>query len=281
MSVWIDTAIAPDAATAAAAAQALGADSVNVYLGGRFSAGRGWTLGLDDQLELEGLGTLLTWVALEPGQGGYEVGHQDGLDALAAGAGWPAWGICYDLEPVTWDADPAGAAQACAGFRDAVQQGGRRAVLYGVVRTILGAAAGYDAVWIAEPGVQDPAAAGVPGFQGRRSVQGGQGSFQGLLWDLSFSEFALTGGRPMTETAARPDGGTDHYTLVDTHVEHTVIDFSGQITFRDTLPGSWSALLKAGYRGTLPFVQGLGSDVARSAFEATDPGPGWVLAPKP
>lgn len=190
-SVWIDTAYAPDATTAREAAAAVGADSVNLYLGGRFSAGRGWTLELDDQLELAGLGTLLTWVSLEPGQGGYDVGHQDGLDAVAAAQGWVAWGLNYDVEPDTWKAWPAGVIEAMAGFRDAVHAAGWRAVAYGLPETINQGAAGCDGAWIANPGVTDPAAAGVPGFVGSRSVQGGQAVLAGITWDVSYSEFTL------------------------------------------------------------------------------------------
>lgn len=116
----------------------------------------------------------------------------------------------------------------------------------------------------------------------------------GWQWQGTHLEFGLpvdrgnyddwfgTGGEaPMILTVERPDGGRDVYAVVDAHVEHTVLDFGGQITFRDTLPGSWSVLIAAGYRGTLPYVQGLGTDAGHTAFEVTDPGPGWVLALKP
>ena len=80
----------------------------------------------------------------------------------------------------------------------------------------------------------------------------------------------------MLVSCLRPDGGRDTYTIVGGQCRHVVTDFSGAIVFTDTLPGAWSAAIACGYRGTTPYFQGLGVDVAASPFEVTDPGPGWT-----
>lgn len=101
------------------------------------------------------------------------------------------------------------------------------------------------------------------------------------LW---LDDWFASGGRdPMQVECPRPDGtGRDRYTLVDAHLVHHVVRYGDDaITFRDDLPGSWSAVTGCGWRGTMPYVQGVGIDAALTLQEVTDPGPGWVLAPKP
>src|SRR5579859_6677671 len=92
VEVWLDTATAPPLATILTALDESAAQAVNFYLGGRFSGGSGWTPQLSAELAQArpDVGQFGTWVSLSPGQGGYALGHQDGLDAAAAAKAYPA-----------------------------------------------------------------------------------------------------------------------------------------------------------------------------------------------
>jgi len=97
--------------------------------------------------------------------------------------------------------------------------------------------------------------------------------------------FGRGGGQPMQQiTCLRPDGGTDTYTIIDGVLWHAYRTGLGELgnPGLNPLPGAWSALIAAGYRGLEPFVQGHGIDVGHSTCEITDPGPGWTEpVPKP
>lgn len=201
IETWLDTAIAPPLATCEAAAQQVGAAAFNVYLGGRFSGGRGWTPDLAAALSAAGFGVFGTWVSLSPGQGGYDLGYKDGLDALATAASYPVIALLnYDVEPSVWNSNPAGATTAMAGFRDAVHTSGRPCMIYGLQAT-LRAASGYDRFWATfDLRSEDPAASG--GLAGSRAVQYVQATLAGVSWDVSHSEFSLLvakGGPSMVE----------------------------------------------------------------------------------
>lgn len=177
----------------------LGLGAVNIYMGGRFAfLGGGTAAGWSPQLVAQvaaarpGVGWIGSWVALEPGQGGYALGFQDGQDAVAAARAYPVRWLSYDVEPSTYDANPTGVAQAMQGFHDAIEAAGYLDLQYGVPRTDA-AAPEADGVWVAVPGEPDPATAGLdPAFMaGRRSVQYGQASVAGIDWDLSNSEVII------------------------------------------------------------------------------------------
>jgi hypothetical protein len=194
---WLDTAAAPDLGGCVAAAQQVGAHVFNAYIGGRYSGGSGWTPDLVAQLAGAGYGVFGSWVALRPGQGGYGLGHQDGLDAAATARAYPAIRVLsYDVEPGAWDANPAGATEATIGFTDAVHSAGYLSMPYSVWRGLAAGGQGADFVWAANPGNCDPAAQPVAGdfFPGRRSVQCSQIQAAGRDWDVSYSQFSITGG---------------------------------------------------------------------------------------
>lgn len=90
------------------------------------------------------------------------------------------------------------------------------------------------------------------------------------LW---LDDWFVSGGRkPMQVECQRPDGtGRDRYTLVDGHVVHHVVRWGDDaITFRDDPPGSWSELTGCGWRGSTPYLQGLGTDAGVTLFEITE-----------
>lgn len=197
--MWLDTAIAPASDDILAALQQSGARGLNFYLGGRFNGGVGWTPQLAAQLAQArpDVAQYGTWVSLRPGQGGYALGHQDGLDCVAAARAYPAitW-LVYDIEPITWQAWPTGVADAMRGFADAVHGAGYHAIDYGTPSAVA-AASNEEVIWIANPnpGGADPALQPLnPAYYaGRRAVQYGTAVFAGATWDVTHSEFSLGG----------------------------------------------------------------------------------------
>lgn len=204
IETWLDTATAPPLATLLAALDQSGAKGINFYLGGRFSGGRGWTPQLSAELAQErpDVGQFGTWVSLSPGQGGYALGHQDGLDCVAAAKAYPAiaW-LDYDVEPVTWQANPQGVDDAMRGFADAAHAAGYHTMDYGAPDTVAGAS-DEDVIWIANPnpGGGDPAIQPLDPayYAGKRAVQYGTGTFGGVVWDVTHAEFSIAGGTDMT-----------------------------------------------------------------------------------
>lgn len=86
--------------------------------------------------------------------------------------------------------------------------------------------------------------------------------------------FGRRGGEAVTVSCARPDGGRDHYTLMaDGSLRHVVTDFAGVIVYADPPPGTWAALITAGYRDLTAYVQGYGLDGV--AYEITSGASGW------
>lgn len=201
---WLDTATAPPLATILTALTESGAKAVNFYLGGRYNAGRGWTPELSAELAQQrpDVGQFGTWVALRPGEGGYDLGHQDGLDCVAVAKAYPAiaW-LDYDVEPSTWQAWPQGVDDAMRGFADAAHAAGYHVMDYGTPNTVAGAS-NEDLIWIANPnpGGGDPAVQPLnPAYYaGKRAVQFGTGTFAGVTWDVTHSEFAIAGDTDMT-----------------------------------------------------------------------------------
>jgi hypothetical protein len=232
IEVWLDTAAAPNLDVCDAAARQVGAQGFNLYMGGRYSGGSGWTPGLAAGLAARGYGLLGTWVALRPGQGGYALGHADGLDAASAagsyGPGRVAY-LSYDVEPGTYDANPVGTAEAMRGFTDAVHSAGYKSVPYGVPRTVAAGSDNADGIWIANPnpGGDDPANQPLnPGFfAGHRSVQFTQAVLAGVTWDVSRSQFSLKGSGV---THATGDTLMFHPTIAG-RVDDFVIGTDGQI----------------------------------------------------
>lgn len=183
------------------AAAQVGARGFNVYMGGRFAwlgggSQAGWTPGVVAGLVAEGYGVFGSWVSLEPGQGGYDLGHQDGLDAVAAArSNYPTLRILsWDVEPSAWWANMAGVIDAMRGFHDAVHAAGYLDMPYGWEGTVANCP-WADFVWVASPGFSDPARLRAPladdFLAGRRSVQYGSLAFGGTDWDVSHSEFSL------------------------------------------------------------------------------------------
>lgn len=205
---WLDTATAPSLATILAALDESGAQAINFYLGGRFSAGQGWTPELSAELAQArpDVGQFGTWVSLSPGQGGYALGHQDGLDCVAAAKAYSviAW-LVYDVEPETWQANPQGVDDAMRGFADAVHAAGYHAIDYGTPDTVAGAS-NEDVVWIANPnpGGGDPAVQPLDPnyYAGKRAVQYGSAVYAGITWDVTHSEFTISPGGDMSFTDA-------------------------------------------------------------------------------
>jgi len=210
---WIDQGAAPSLAATVAAIDQGGIAAVNVYMGGRdaFLGGpprNRWTPQFVQSIATaRPVAFFGSWVSLVPGQGGYALGHQDGLDAAAAARGYSMirW-LSYDVEPAAFDANPTGAADAMRGFTDAVHSQSFLSMPYSVPRGLAAGAGGADAIWIAnpnpggeDPGVQplDPAF-----FAGRRSVQCCLLIAAGVDWDLSHSQFSI-GGPSMTDDQIR------------------------------------------------------------------------------
>lgn len=112
------------------------------------------------------------------------------------------FGVWLDIEPSEFDADPAGWAAAADRWCDACRAAGLSPGPYGVDRTVAACAGRADRIWRAVPGECDPAAVGPQGlnpafFAGRRAIQCGAGTWGGIPFDISFSQFTVGGG-PMT-----------------------------------------------------------------------------------
>ena len=212
LETWLDTGRAPDLASCIGAAQQIGATTFNVYMGGRYAylgggASAGWTSELAQGLHDAGYDLFGSWVSLSPGQSGYALGYQDGLDAVrVARANYPMLQVLsWDIEPSTWWANQSGVNDAMRGFHEAVEAGGYGDMPYGWEGTLAGCP-WADFLWIASPGYSDPAHVRpqLPDdfLPGRRSVQFGSLDYAGTTWDVSHSEFSL-GGYPMA--ALTPD----------------------------------------------------------------------------
>lgn len=189
---WLDTAVYPGLDICLAAAAQAGASTFNIYLGGRNAdaAGGGWGAHVQE-LQARGFGTFGTWVSLYKGQGGYNLGYQDGVDADAAARNAGVELVCYDVEPDVWYANPNGVVDACRGFRDALRAKSRPSMLYGVQETLF-AVLGFDRYWgTFDLGqyTNDPARGAGPA--GSRALQYAQTSLAGRAWDLSHSEFEV------------------------------------------------------------------------------------------
>jgi hypothetical protein len=205
VEIWIDQGQAPSLDAILQAIDQSGAKAVNFYLGGRFAylgGGRaaGWTPELMAAIAAArpGMGFFGSWVSLRPGEGGYGLGHQDGLDAASAAQSYSLirW-LSYDVEAGAFDANPTGAAQAMLGFTDAVHQQGYKSMPYSVPRGLTAGAGSADAIWIANPnpGGDDPAVQPLNAafFAGKRSVQCCLLIVAGVDWDLSHSQFSIGG----------------------------------------------------------------------------------------
>jgi Domain of unknown function (DUF1906) len=114
----LDRRDAPDLATAEAAALSIGADAWNVYIGGPFFQGTGWTPDFVRQLAERGFSFLPTYVGQQrsdnpdhPWHGilTAEQGSVDGQEAVAllSSYGWtPGNPVCLDVEADTFALEP-------------------------------------------------------------------------------------------------------------------------------------------------------------------------------
>jgi hypothetical protein len=209
---WIDQGAAPPLNAVLAAIDQGNISAINVYMGGRYAylggpngnkgnpQGNGWTPAFINEIAAARpkVAFFGSWVSLVPGQGGYGLGHQDGLDAANTARGYPKvlW-LSYDVEPGAFDANPVGAADAMAGFTDAVHSQGFLSMPYSVPRGLAAGAANADGIWIANPnpGGDDPTNQPLNPdfFAGRRSVQCCLLIAAGVDWDLSHSQFSVGG----------------------------------------------------------------------------------------
>lgn len=186
-----------------------------------------------------------------------------------------------DIEPDEFNSNKQAWPTAANQWCDAIRSAGLSPGIYGTPDTVAACGNHADAIWIAEPDQCDPTLAPLDPmfFAGRRAIQCSTLVVGGVDFDVSFGQFPIGGTKPMTVSAKRPDGGTDYYTLVGQTVTHTVANFDGIVTFRDTPPGTWTTLLFAGYHGNVTsFFTGI--DLNGAVFECFYSG-GWQLAAKP
>lgn len=107
--------------------------------------------------------------------------------------------LALDIEPAEFDVEPGGWARAADAWCNAVRAKGLMPGVYGVDRTVAACGNRADWIWRAKPGMCDPAGPGLAAdfFVGRRAVQCGFGTWEGVEMDVSYSQFTVED-NPMT-----------------------------------------------------------------------------------
>lgn len=169
------------------ALRAGGFDGVFHYLSGNFARR------LETQQVISGI-RALGWPQL-----GIDVPTLNAVDgssaviaAMACGFGL-RFRLALDIEPSEFDADPEGWAEAADRWCDSVRSKGMTPGIYGVDRTVAACANHAEWIWRAKPDQCDPAGPGLAPdfFAGRRMVQCGVGTWEGIEMDVSYSQFTV------------------------------------------------------------------------------------------
>jgi hypothetical protein len=172
----------------------------------------------------------------------------DGAARATIGYGFgPGFRLALDIEPVLFTADPAGWAVAADRWCDLVRSHGLSPGVYGTDETVSACANHADWIWRAKPGECDPAGPGLnPAFfAGQRAIQCGQGTFGTVNMDVSYSQFAITGGIDVLATGPLSDP-TIQQQLLDTASRILTLLADGQQATVDPttgelhpVPASW------------------------------------------
>ncbi len=163
-------------------------------------------------------------------------------DVMRARAyGFPPGSELYlDVEPGVFDLDPSGWAWACDAWAPAIRAAGYVAGVYGVDRTVAACGNQMDRLWRAVPGMCDPAAAGPQGLNpaykpGVRIVQCGIGLFNGVEFDISYSQFDIGGGMLTEEERTWLKGLFDGWFLHDKKLDEIMSGVAALTSKLDSL----------------------------------------------